>query len=117
MAMGTATVTAAISRRPRPSTSRTVISLRAFGGGAKLKTGDLEVPVQATFGLLAGYPLAIDDKFVLEFGAGFTFTPVPYDSMGTSKNASLIAAARRRRCDVTRSRPRSACAAISGSAR
>jgi tetratricopeptide (TPR) repeat protein len=70
-----------------------LVSVRAFGGGAKLSTGDLDVPVQATFGLIAGYPLAINDKVILELGAGFTFTPVPFeDSMGTSKSAKLIAA-------------------------
>ncbi len=67
-----------------------VISLRAFGGGAKLKTGDLKVPMQATFGLLAGYPLSLGPKLWLDLGAGFTFTPVPYDTMGTSKSAKLM---------------------------
>ena len=67
-----------------------VISVRAFGGGAKLSTGDLKVPVQATFGLLAGYPLALNDKLVVEIGAGFTFTPVPYENAGMSKSAKLM---------------------------
>jgi tetratricopeptide (TPR) repeat protein len=68
-----------------------VFSVRAFGGGAKINTGDLKVPVQATFGLLAGYPLALNDKLILELGAGFTFTPVPYeDAMSQSRSAKLI---------------------------
>lgn len=74
-----------------PSTAPHLISLRAVGGAAILKTGNLDVPTQATFALLAGYPLAINDQLSLDLGAGFTFTPVPYDSMGTSKNAKLMA--------------------------
>jgi hypothetical protein len=73
-----------------PGTAPTVVSLRAFGGAAKLTTGDLDVPIQATGGLIGGYPLALSDKFVLELGAGLTFTPVPYDSMGSSKTAQLF---------------------------
>jgi hypothetical protein len=69
-----------------------VISVRAFGGGAKLSTGDLDVPVQATFGLIAGYPIAVSDKLILDVGAGFTFTPVPYETGGSSKSGKLMAA-------------------------
>ena len=70
-----------------------VISIRGLGGGAKLTTGDLTVPVQATAALIAGYPLALQDKLTLELGAGFTFTPVPYEEAATmeSKSANLIA--------------------------
>ncbi len=68
-----------------------VISLRLVGGGAKLSTGDLDVPIQATGALLGGYPLAVGDKLVLELGGAFTFTPVPFeDAMGESKSANLI---------------------------
>jgi len=68
------------------------ISVRAFGGAAKLSTGDLDVPVQATFGLLAGYPLALSDQLILDLGAGFTFTPVPYESMGMSESGKMLGA-------------------------
>ena len=69
-----------------------VISVRLVGGGAKLSTGDLDVPIQATGALLAGYPLSLNDKLLLELGAGFTFTPVPFeDAMGDSKSANLTA--------------------------
>lgn len=69
-----------------------VISLRLVGGGAKLSTGGLDVPIQATGALLGGYPLALNDKLVLELGAGFTFTPVPFENaMAESKSANLIA--------------------------
>jgi hypothetical protein len=72
------------------TTQPKLLSVRAFGGGAKISTGDLEVPVQATFGLIAGYPLAINEKLILDIGAGFTFTPVPYETMGMSKSAKMI---------------------------
>jgi hypothetical protein len=68
-----------------------VISMRLVGGGAKITTGTLDVPVQATGALIAGYPISID-KLVVELGAGFTFTPVPFQNMATSesKSAQLI---------------------------
>jgi hypothetical protein len=48
------------------------------------------VPVQATGAVIGGYPIAID-KLIVEIGAGFTFTPVPFeDQMGASKSAQLI---------------------------
>jgi len=68
-----------------------VISVRLVGGGAKLTTGTLDVPIQATGAVVAGYPISVD-KLVVELGAGFTFTPVPFESMATStsKTARLI---------------------------
>jgi tetratricopeptide (TPR) repeat protein len=67
-----------------------VVSVRLVGGGAKISAGDLTVPVQATGALIGGYPIAID-KLIVEIGAGFTFTPVPFeDQMGASKSAQLI---------------------------
>ena len=73
------------------TTQPKLVSLRLTGGAAKLSTGDLDVPVQATFALLGGYPLAINDKLTLDLGAGFTFTPVPFDKMdGSSGSAQLI---------------------------
>ncbi|MBA2543628.1 MAG: tetratricopeptide repeat protein [Deltaproteobacteria bacterium] len=69
-----------------------VLSMRLVGGGAKLSTGALDVPIQATVGLIGGYPLSINEKLLLELGGAFTFTPVPFeDAMGENKSASLIA--------------------------
>jgi tetratricopeptide (TPR) repeat protein len=81
----------------KPGISKTVegppklISMRLVGGGAKLTMGALDVPIQATGALIAGYPISID-KLVVELGAGFTFTPVPFENMATneSKTAQLI---------------------------
>jgi hypothetical protein len=70
-----------------------VISLRAMGGGTKVSAGMFKVPVQATFALTAGYPIAIKDKLTIDAGAAMTLTPVPYDTRlgngmpGTSKTA------------------------------
>lgn len=67
-----------------------VISLRLVGGGSKLSTGELDVPIQASGALIGGYPLALNEKLLLELGAGFKFTPVPFeDAMGASKSASM----------------------------
>jgi hypothetical protein len=69
-----------------------VISLRVAGGGAKVTgTGTIEVPIQATVALVAGYPIPVGEQLTVEVGAGFTFTPLPYDDMaGQSKSAQLI---------------------------
>jgi len=69
-----------------------VISARLIGGGAKISTGgDLSVPVQPSGALLAGYPLAINEKLTLDLGGAFTFTPVPFKDMAMAdQSAQLI---------------------------
>jgi len=71
-----------------------VISLRLTGGGTKLSTGDVDVPVQFVIAATAGYPIAINDKLVVELGAAGTFTPVPYTNTaangGTSGTSQLF---------------------------
>jgi len=72
-----------------------VISARLTGGGTKVNAGSLiPVPVQATFALVAGYPIAVSNKLTIDAGAAFTFTPVPYTigpaSMARSDTAQLI---------------------------
>jgi hypothetical protein len=67
------------------------ITARLEAGGAKVGAGDLDVPIQVTVALTAGYPLNLAPKFTLELGAGFTFTPVPYDKTGgETGNATLL---------------------------
>jgi hypothetical protein len=67
-----------------------VLSVRLVGGGAKISAGDLTVPIQATGALTAGYPIPLD-KLIVEVGAGFSFTPVPFEGpMMASKTAQLI---------------------------
>jgi hypothetical protein len=66
-----------------------LISVRFDGGGTKVTAGKNEVPVQATFALVAGYPIPIDSKLTIEAGAAFTFTPVPYDAAMGSRTAQL----------------------------
>jgi tetratricopeptide (TPR) repeat protein len=78
---------------PVPPTDPKLVSLRLVGGGSKITTGDLEVPVRGTGALIGGYPLRLNPQLSLEIGAAFTFTPVPFeDAMGTSKTANLIGA-------------------------
>jgi len=83
-----ASVTKAATQAPH------LLSLRATGGGSKLSTGDVDVPVQFTAALIAGYPIALADKVTLEVGAAFTFTPVPFEGSsaqiyGLMANAGL----------------------------
>lgn len=75
--------------RSVPGNAPRLLSVRLEGGGAKLSTGDVQVPIQATVALFGGYPLSLGEQLTLELGAGFTFTPVPYESMGTSKSAAF----------------------------
>lgn len=62
-----------------------LLSARLVGGGAAIQAGTLEIPVQATAALLAGYPIRLGEKLTIEPGAGFTFTPVPYINMVTNE--------------------------------
>ena len=57
---------------------------------------------QATFALIAGYPIAVNDAARARARRGFTFTPVPYDDRWRmqSKSAQFIGAAGERRRDV-----------------
>lgn len=68
-----------------------LVSIRVIGGGAKVTAGDVDVPLQATFALIGGYPFVLTDQMMLDLGAGFGFTPVPYEQMGMSKTATLSA--------------------------
>jgi len=69
----------------------TTISARFTAGIAKLSAGDLTVPVEPTFNLFAGYPIAINPQLEIDVGANLNFTPVPFtDSMNTKKTAQFI---------------------------
>jgi hypothetical protein len=71
-----------------------VISARVIGGGSKVNAGNISVPVQATFGVIGGYPIPINPRLTVEAGAAFTFTPAPYQSqmMNGNKTGTLWAA-------------------------
>ena len=60
-----------------------LISARLIGGGSKVNAGSISVPIQATFGLIGGYPIPINSRLTVEAGAAFTFTPAPYQMNGT----------------------------------
>jgi len=71
-----------------------VITLRLTGGAGRLTAGDLPIPTLATGALFAAYPITVADKLVVEVGAAFTYTRVPFEmagAPGTNKNASLVA--------------------------
>lgn len=74
-----------------------LISARLTGGGAKFNMGSvIEVPVQAAFALVAGYPIAIDDRLTIDAGVAFTLTPVPWNTdspmaSGTAMLTGLMA--------------------------
>jgi len=62
------------------------ISARLIGGGSKVNAGSISVPVQATFGLVGGYPIPVNPRLTVEAGAAFTFTPAPYQSQMVNGN-------------------------------
>jgi hypothetical protein len=64
--------------RPVPNLAPHLLVVRLTGGGTKVSTPGVAVPVQATFALTAGHPFPINDKVTIEAGAGFTLSPVPY---------------------------------------
>lgn len=71
-----------------------LISARLIGGVTKVSAGDNPVPVQATFALVAGYPIAINPQLTIEAGAVLTFTPVPFEpahagSTGATRTGQL----------------------------
>ncbi len=72
----------------------TLISARFTGGVAKISAGALTVPVEPTFDLFVGYPIAVSPVLTIEVGGNFTFTPVPYTNAATmqKKTGTLISA-------------------------
>lgn len=64
---------------PKPGAARPrLLSARFIGGGTKVSAGAVEVPVQATFGLIGGYPIPLNPQLMIEVGGALTLTPVPY---------------------------------------
>jgi hypothetical protein len=66
-----------------------VISARVIGGASKVNAGSISVPIQATFGVVGGYPIPVNPRLTIEAGAAFTFTPTPYNVGGMDKRGSL----------------------------
>jgi len=69
-----------------------LFSARFDGGASKISAGNLTVPVQATFSLIAGYPVYVQDKLEIDAGIAGTFTPLPYVNTMTNekKTAQFI---------------------------
>ncbi len=75
-----------------PMPQPVLLSARLLAGLAKIGSGDVSVPVQATGALIGGYPIPINPKLFVEVGAGFTWTPVPWDApMAATNTGQLIA--------------------------
>jgi tetratricopeptide (TPR) repeat protein len=67
---------------------------RVTGGVGKVEAGNLTVPIQGTFNLFGGYPIAINDQLEIDVGANLAYMPVPFTNLMTSakQTASLISA-------------------------
>lgn len=68
------------------------LSLRIGGGVGKIHIGPRNVPVQATFALFAGYPIAAGERLRIEVGVAGTLAPLPYAIDAVSKTALLSSA-------------------------
>lgn len=66
-----------------------LVSVRAVSGIALLSSGDLVMPVQPSFALSAGYPLAVG-PIELDLGAGVSYVPLPYEVMGAQKRGMML---------------------------
>jgi hypothetical protein len=64
-----------------------MLSARFNIGATKVSAGMFKVPVQATFALVGGYPIRINERLVVEAGIAATLTPVPYDRTRTGMAA------------------------------
>ncbi len=76
---------------PQPAAPH-LLSVRLLGGGSKMSAGHLSFGILGTGTLLAGYPIAINDKLTLEAGAGLTFTQASFDNMttGTTESSKMF---------------------------
>lgn len=67
------------------------IDLRVTGGIAKVSSGDISVPIEPSFNLFAGYPIAINPQLVIDVGVDAAYLPVPYKlADGTQKTGGFI---------------------------
>lgn len=76
----------------QPGVGASMISARAEGGVALLGGDNLKFPAQPVFSVSGGYPISLGDKAAIEVGAGFSFSPLPYQVMGEQKQGSMIGA-------------------------
>ena len=70
-----------------------LLTARFEGGAAKLSAGGLNMPIQTSFTLTAGYPLPVKvPNMALDAGAVLSITPVSYENTitGAKNTASMI---------------------------
>jgi hypothetical protein len=70
-------------------TGPTMILARFTAGAALLKSADLDIPVQPSIGITAAYPLRLG-SVTLELGAGFSWTPLPYENAEGQQRGRMI---------------------------
>jgi hypothetical protein len=77
---------------PPAVTTPKLVSVRAIAGLAKLNAAGLNTPFQFAAAIIGGYPLAVNKDLVLDLGAAFSYTPVPYTVMpsGAGHTGGLI---------------------------
>lgn len=80
---------------PTVMTPPKLFSARFDGGAAKISAGSaLTIPVQASFALVAGYPVFVQNQLEIDAGIAASFTPLPYTNTITmaKQNATFITA-------------------------
>jgi len=80
---------------PTVMTPPKMLNLRFDGGAGKISAGSaLNIPIQASFAVVAGYPVLVQDKLEIDAGIAASFTPLPYTNTMTmaKSNATFITA-------------------------
>jgi hypothetical protein len=58
-----------------------VLTARFTGGAAKVTAGGLDVPIQASFAMVVGYPVMKSPKLIVDAGVAAGFTPVKFTNV------------------------------------
>lgn len=68
-------------KAPEPEApAKPVFSARVLAGAGLVNAGDLDIPAQGTFALLAGYPIAINPQLTIDVGGAFTYLGMPWET-------------------------------------
>ncbi|MBV8761875.1 MAG: tetratricopeptide repeat protein [Deltaproteobacteria bacterium] len=80
---------------PTNLTPPKLLNVRLDGGAAKISAGtELTIPMQASFSLVAGYPVFVQNQLEIDAGLALGFTPLPWQNTMTmeKKQGNFISA-------------------------
>lgn len=80
---------------PPEAPAKPIFSARALAGAGLVNAGDLDIPAQGTFALVAGYPIAINPQLTIDVGGAFTYLGMPWETpkgmTGTAATFAILA--------------------------